>query len=56
MDLGMLHIVMLRPFCLRHSMIGSGEKESMGYPLFDFYNRSNTWYKEFEVEIWSGND
>jgi len=28
--------------------IGSG-KGSMGLSLFNFYNRSNTWYKEFEV-------
>ena len=28
--------------------VGSG-KGSMGLSLFNLYNRSNTWYKEFEI-------
>ena len=47
MDLSMFHHRLDLSFTYKFD-IGSG-KGSMGLSLFNFYNRSNTWYKEFEV-------
>ena len=48
MVLGLIHITALDLSATYNFNLGSGKGE-MGLSIFNLYNKTNTWYNEFEV-------